>query len=106
MGKSAKYIEYILSRKCFPDFLEAMGHKADPKEWSECVGMLWRIKEALKIAQWEKIDVLFDIGCGKRPTLGALVGLSIKSVKRVYSIDPQLDMTLPDVVDNLYFFQK
>ena len=106
MGKSSKYIEYLLGRKCFPDFLEAMGHKADPKEWSECVGMLWRVKDALNRVQWDKVDVLLDVGCGKRPTLGVLVGLNIKSIKMVYSIDPQLDMFLPDIAENLFRFRE
>ena len=89
--KSYKYIEFILKRKSFPDFIKAVNFKADMKEWTECIAMFFRI---LHIIKDKKIDIAFDIGSGKRPTLGAIISLNIKSINKVVCIDPQLDLSL------------
>lgn len=89
--KKWKHIEYLLRRRSFPDFIKATGCKADPKEWSECIAMMHRINYAIKD---KKIDVAFDIGCGKRPTLGILIALNVKSINKVVCVDPQLDTSL------------
>lgn len=100
---SFKHIEYLLKRKCFPDYLNALNFKVDLKEISECVGMLHIIKNAVR---YKSIPTAFDIGCGKRPTLGVLMALEIKSINNIVSIDPQIDITLAKDINGLYLHKK
>ena len=101
--KPVKYIEYLLKRKFFPDFHKAMGYKTDLKEWTECVGMLHRV---MQVTKGVHIDLAFDIGCGKRPTLGAMMAYNVKSLKYIFSIDPELDTTLAKDVKKLKCMQS
>lgn len=83
--KSIRNIQQVMERKSFPDFLAAMNNKVDLKEWSEVGGIYGLSRNILKNF---KADHIFDIGCGKRPTLGAMMALNYKC--RVHCIDPQL----------------
>ena len=86
--KNFRYVDYVMRRRSFTDFWLAMGMHYNPKEWTECVGMLNRAKHHMQ--DWTP-DIAFDIGCGKRPTLGVLFALNVASVGHVACIDPQLD---------------
>jgi|GEM_PF-4597278 len=94
--KSAKRLDELLRRKMFPDFLAAMNHHVDAKEWVECVSMF---NIARKILLKKNYDVILDIGCGKRPTLGTIMALSYK--KPVICIDPQLDTSYAKNINNI-----
>ena len=80
------------------DFMDAVGGIADPKEWTEIVGMYWRAKEVMETF---KPDIIYDIGCGKRPTLGAFIALNVKSVDTICCLDPQLDDSLGKGIEGL-----
>lgn len=87
--KSIKNVQEVLTRKSFPDFMKALNHRVDIKEWSEVGGVF---KIARNILQKKKFDIIFDIGCGKYPTLATMVALNIKS-SEVIAIDPQLQLS-------------
>lgn len=97
--KSHKNIEYVLTRRSFPDFLKALDHKVDTKEWSE-VGGVFHL--ARGILQKFKPGVIFDIGCGKRPTLAVMMALNFKAP--VIAVDPQLDDTLAGDIKRLWLY--
>jgi hypothetical protein len=99
--KSFKYIKQLLERKSFPDFIKAVGMKVDLKEWTECIGMMNKVNE---ITKDKKIDFVFDIGCGKRPTLGILLALNFSGLNKVVCIDPQLDTSLASNVRGIKLF--
>ena len=90
-----KYVKEVMKRKSFPDFFSALGSKVDWKEWSEIYGMYKVVLDTLYKNNFIP-DIVFDIGCGKRPTLGAFLALNIKSIRNidVIAIDPQLDKNL------------
>ena len=98
-----RHIEYLLKRKCFPNYLKALNFKVDLKEISECIGMLRVLRNVVRD---KNITTAFDIGCGKRPTLGVLMALEIKSINNIVSIDPQIDITLAKDINGLYLHKK
>ncbi|MFW6310836.1 MAG: hypothetical protein ACOC1K_01225 [Nanoarchaeota archaeon] len=100
MIKSSKNIERVLARKSFPDFLKAMNYKVDTKEWSEVGGVL---NIAMNIMKVYDPEIIFDIGCGKRPTLATLMALSFK--KEVIAIDPQLSNNYAKEIKRLKFYK-
>ena len=97
MMKSIKNVADILERKSFPEFLEALDYHVDIKEWSE-VGGVYKIVRM--IMQHYNPDIVFDIGCGKRPTLGTVLALNYK--QPVFCIDPILDASLASKIRRLY----
>jgi len=94
--KSAKRLNDLLRRKMFPDFLKAMNNHVDTKEWVECMCMF---NIARKILMKKDYDIILDVGCGKRPTLGTIMALSYK--KPVICIDPQLDKSYAKNINNI-----
>lgn len=99
--KSVKYIEKILKRKSFRDFLEAMNNVVDIKEWSE-TGTLFDL--CSRIMSFYRPRFIFDIGCGKRPTLATLMALNYKDT--VIAIDPNLSNEYAKNIYNLYLISK
>ena len=83
--------------------MEAVNFHVDIKEISECLGMVNVVKEVTK---GQRVFPVFDIGCGKRPTLGILLMLEVKSINHVISIDPQLDVSLAKNINGLYKHDK
>lgn len=94
--KSYKNISYVLERKSFPLFLSALNNFVDTKEWSE-VGGVYNLCRKLMVNF--NPDIIFDVGCGKRPTLALLMALNYKAV--VHAIDPQLDNTYCAEIERL-----
>lgn len=92
--KSHLNLKHILDRKSFPLFLKALNNKVDLKEWSEVGGVF---ASARKILQKYQPEYIFDIGCGKRPTLAMMMALNYGA--EVEAIDPQLDLTCGEGVD-------
>lgn len=95
--KSIKNIQQITNRRSFPDFMTAMNYKVDLKEWSEVGGVYNICRTLLKTFN---PDIIFDIGCGKRPTLGVIMALNYKIP--VYCIDPQLDTELAKNINDIF----
>jgi hypothetical protein len=95
--KSIKNLQHVMERKSFPDFLKAMNHVVDIKEWSETGGVFNLCRNLLRTFD---PDVIYDVGCGRRPTLGALMALNYK--KKVVCIDPQLDLTAAESILRLF----
>jgi hypothetical protein len=94
--KPSKRLREIITKNCYLDLIEAV-EKTDPKELVEvqCFyhGAVKDIKNILKNNQNKNI-VLYDIGCGKRPTLGTYLRLLFPELTSVVCIDPQLDNNL------------
>lgn len=102
--KDYTYVEYILKRRSFPDFLKAVGYKVDLKEWTECAAMLQIGKNILGQRQETfKPDLVIDAGCGVRPTLAVLLALNIKSLRStpIIAIDPVIYENLGTGIENL-----
>jgi hypothetical protein len=97
--KSYLNIGYVLERKSFPLFLAALNNFVDMKEWSE-VGGVYNI--CRKIMHKHSPDVIYDIGCGKRPTLALMMALNYKVP--VHAIDPQLDLSNCKSINRLYMY--
>jgi hypothetical protein len=95
--KSSKRLAEIITKKCFPTLIQAFNWKVDCKEMVEIQCMYSAVARdivnLLKDNPDKKIT-LFDIGCGKRPTLGTYFRLMFKSLEKVICIDPQLDDSL------------
>lgn len=87
--RSAKRLVDLLTRKSFLDYVFALNNHIDPKEITECMAMFNIVRKILKD---EDVDIIFDIGCGKRPSLGTIMALNYK--KPVICIDPQLNTSL------------
>ena len=96
--KSAKYINYVVKRKCFLDFFEAMGNYADPKEWSEVVGVL---RFTSKIIGNFRPQIVIDAGCGVRPTLGVWAALNNKSFGSIFCVDPNVSFDYAKKINGL-----
>lgn len=94
--KSIKNIQHILERKSFPDFLKALHYKVDLKEWSETGGVFNLCRCLLHSFS---PTVVYDVGSGRRPTLGTLMALNYKT--KVVCIDPQLDTTCASEISRL-----
>lgn len=103
--KTDKYVMEILNRKCTIDFINAI-KKIDIKEWTEIYAMYKRLLNVLTKYPTFKPDVVFDIGCGKRPTLGTWIALNIKSINNIICIDPQLDTTLANNINGLTLYNE
>lgn len=95
--RSVKNVERVLKRRSFPDFLSAMNHKVDVKEWSEVGGVL---NVAMWILKHFDPHIIMDIGCGKRPTLATLMALNFN--KMVWAIDPNLDIEYSKFIRRLH----
>lgn len=101
--RSVKYIAEIMRRRSFPEFFNALDNHVDLKEWSE-VGAMFEV--ARKVLSVSDYDVILDVGCGKRPTLGILMALNYGNEKRtVVSIDPQLATTYASNIKYLSKFK-
>lgn len=85
--RSVKNVQQVLMRRSFPDFLKAMNNKVDIKEWSEVGGVFSAVRSVLRNL---KPDIVFEIGCGKRPTLATLLALNYKMP--IVAIDPALNL--------------
>jgi hypothetical protein len=99
--RSIRNIQQIMGRKSFPDFLAAMNNHVDLKEWSEVGGVYGLSRNILRHF---KADHIFDIGCGKRPTLGTLMALNYKAF--VYCIDPQLSLDYAKNITRLFLYNE
>lgn len=97
--KSFKYTSYLLKRKCLREYMEAVNFHFDQKEVSECLGMVKVVKEVMR---GQEITTAFDIGCGRRPTLGILLLLEVKSIDQAICIDPQLNINLAKNIKGLH----
>lgn len=97
--KSYQNIQNVLERKSFPLFLSALRNFVDTKEWSEVGGVFHVCRQILTDYNPE---VVFDIGCGKRPTLALMMVLNYK--RDVYAVDPQLDTTYCEGVRNIFLY--
>ena len=97
-----RHIEYLLKRKCFPNYLKALNFKVDLKEMSECIGMLRVLRNVVRD---KNITTAFDIGCGKRPTLGVLMALEIKSINNTCNINQSIINRMNHIVVKLYTAQ-
>lgn len=91
MSKNAKYIHEFTGKRCFPDYLKAVGMKMDCKEITECWTLMrWFLHDFRPTAA---VTDFMDVGCGRRPTLGVMAALFTHGL-RVRSVDPQLDSSL------------
>jgi len=97
--RSAENIKYILERRSFQDFLNALGGKVDLKEYSEVGGMVKIIKALMSIYDFSNI---IDVGCGKRPTLATYMAYNYSAP--VFAIDPKVDTNLCLDTNSLYLF--
>lgn len=84
----SKYLDALFQLRCTPDLLAA-GMFPNAKEWTECYGLYWQARKYLGPESLARRDVLaLDIGCGKKPRLGALVACMTRW--SVASVDPRL----------------
>lgn len=97
--KSHLNLKIVLERKSFPKFLQALNYHVDIKEWSETGGVFSLCR---KILHNFAPDDVYDIGCGKRPTLALLMALNYPF--NVHAVDPQLDTSYAKAVSRLFLY--
>lgn len=100
-----KYVKEVTQRKSFPDFFFALGCKFDWKEYSEIYSMYQIVVGTLEKYSF-KPDIVYDIGCGKRPTLGTFLALNVKSMNNIICIDPSLNTDLAKNIKGLELKQN
>lgn len=84
----SNYLDALFSLRCVPDLL-AWGMFPNAKEWTECYGLYRCAREYLGAEAFGRRDVTaLDVGCGKKPRLGALVACMTRW--NVIAIDPRL----------------
>lgn len=97
--KSHRNIQKVLERKSFPLFLQALNNHVDTKEWSE-VGGVFEVCRKL-LGNFSPGHV-FDVGCGRRPTLALLMALNYPF--QVHAVDPNLDLSLCYGVERIHLY--
>lgn len=106
--KPAKRLKEIIEKKCFMDLIDAI-RKVDSKELVEvqCFyhAVCKDIAQILKTFKGRKIT-LFDVGCGKRPTMGTFLRLMYPEIYEVVCIDPQLDLNLAKNIKGISLISK
>jgi len=103
---SYKRLSEIITKRCFLDVVKALDNKIDPKELVE-VQCIYNYLSSYVMPTYKDTSInvcIFDIGCGKRPTLG--VYLALMYSYNVVSIDPQLDINLANHVNNIKLINK
>lgn len=82
------YLDALFALRCVPDLLAA-GLFPNAKEWTECYGLFRHARTYLGAESFGRRDVLaLDIGCGRKPRLGALVACMTRW--EVHAVDPNL----------------
>ena len=97
--KSHRNVQRVLERKSFPEFLKALDNHVDTKEWSEVGGVF---ELCIKLLRNFSPDCVFDVGCGKRPTLALMMALNYPF--RVHAVDPRLNTRLCKGIDRLNLY--
>lgn len=84
----SNYLDALFGLRCVPDLLAA-GMFPNAKEWTECYGLFRQARTYLGVETFGRRDVLaLDIGCGKKPSLGALIACMTRW--SVIAVDPRL----------------
>jgi len=87
--KSFKYIERFFKYRSAIDIVSKLG-KIDLKEINECYAMFEFLRNMLVYSNKGNV-VVFDVGCGKRPTFSLMSAHFIKNWEFI-AIDPNLEI--------------